>query len=50
MGMRLIRVHVDAAFAPARITAGVWFSHHASRLGAGDPVTLFNGDGSDYPR
>ena len=51
--MRLIRVHVEAALAPgARITASGTAAAHITRvlrLGAGDPVTVFNGDGSDYP-
>jgi 16S rRNA (uracil1498-N3)-methyltransferase len=51
--MRLIRVHVDAALAPgARVTlAGAATAHlrRVLRLEAGDAVTLFNGDGADYP-
>jgi len=51
--MRLIRVHVDAALAPgARVTlAGTATVHlrRVLRLEAGDAVTLFNGDGADYP-
>ncbi len=51
--MRLIRVFVEAALAPgARIEAGDTAAAHITRvlrLGAGDPVTVFNGDGSDYP-
>ena len=51
--MRLIRVHVDAALAPgARVTlAGAATLHlrRVLRLEAGDTVTLFNGDGADYP-
>jgi 16S rRNA (uracil1498-N3)-methyltransferase len=50
--MRLIRVFVAAALAPgARIEAGGTAAAHMARvlrLVAGDPVTLFNGDGSDY--
>jgi 16S rRNA (uracil1498-N3)-methyltransferase len=51
--VRLIRVHVDAALAPgARVTlAGAATAHlrRVLRLEAGDTVTLFNGDGADYP-
>jgi 16S rRNA (uracil1498-N3)-methyltransferase len=51
--MRLIRVFVDPALAPgARVEAGGTAATHISRvlrLVAGDPVTVFNGDGSDYP-
>ena len=51
--MRLIRVHVDAALAPgARVTlpgATTLHLRRVLRLEAGDAVTLFNGDGSDYP-
>ena len=51
--MRLIRVHVDATLAPgARITlpsAATLHLRRVLRLGPGDAVTLFNGDGSDYP-
>lgn len=51
--MRLIRVFVESALAPgAQIAAtGTAATHMARvlRLVAGDPVTLFNGDGSDYP-
>ena len=50
--MRLIRVYVEAALAPgARIAATGPAALHIRRvlrLGAGDPVTVFNGDGSDY--
>jgi 16S rRNA (uracil1498-N3)-methyltransferase len=51
--MRLIRVFVETALAPgARIEAGGTAATHMARvlrLVAGDPVTVFNGDGSDYP-
>jgi 16S rRNA (uracil1498-N3)-methyltransferase len=51
--MRLIRVHVDAALAPgARVSLGGTATAHLRRvlrLEAGDAVTLFNGDGADYP-
>lgn len=51
--MRLIRVHVAAALGPgarARID-GAAAAHvtRVLRLGVGDAVALFNGDGSDYP-
>lgn len=52
-GMRLIRVHTDAALAQGtRVTLGGPAAAHVTRvlrLGAGDAVTLFNGDGIDYP-
>lgn len=51
--MRLIRVHVDAALAPrARVRLEAAAAAHVTRvlrLGVGDAVTLFNGDGADYP-
>lgn len=51
--MRLTRVHVEAALAEgARVAlAGAAAAHlrRVLRLGAGDSVTLFNGDGADYP-
>jgi 16S rRNA (uracil1498-N3)-methyltransferase len=51
--MRLIRVHVDAALAAgARVTlTGPAAAHlrRVLRLPAGAGVTLFNGDGRDYP-
>lgn len=51
--MRLIRVHVDAALGPgARVGLEGPAAVHVTRvlrLAAGDAVTLFNGDGSDYP-
>jgi 16S rRNA (uracil1498-N3)-methyltransferase len=50
--MRLIRVFVETALAPgARIAAGGTAATHMARvlrLVAGNPVTVFNGDGSDY--
>ncbi|MGH8135304.1 MAG: 16S rRNA (uracil(1498)-N(3))-methyltransferase [Steroidobacteraceae bacterium] len=51
--MRLIRVLVESALAPGTHieTGGTAAAHIARvlRLAAGDPVTLFNGDGNDYP-
>ncbi len=51
--MRLIRVFVEAALAEgAQIAAGGAAAAHMTRvlrLGRGDRVTLFNGDGGDYP-
>lgn len=51
--MRLIRVFVEAALSPgARIEAGGTAAAHITRvlrLATGDPVTVFNGDGNDYP-
>ncbi len=51
--MRVIRVHVEAALAPdSRVKFGGAAAAHVTRvlrLKAGDAVTLFNGDGSDYP-
>ncbi len=51
--MRVIRLYVDAALAPgARATLSGPAAAHATRvlrLSAGDAVTAFNGDGSDYP-
>ena len=51
--MRLIRVFVETALVPgARVEAGGTAATHMARvlrLVAGDPVTVFNGDGSDYP-
>ena len=51
--MRLIRVFTDGALARgARVSIGGAAAAHITRvlrLGAGDPVTLFNGDGMDYP-
>ena len=52
-GMRLIRVHVEEALAAgARIALRGTAAAHVRRvlrLEAGDSVTLFNGDGLDYP-
>ncbi|MSQ92694.1 MAG: 16S rRNA (uracil(1498)-N(3))-methyltransferase [Gammaproteobacteria bacterium] len=51
--MRLIRVFIESTLLPgARIeAAGTAAAHMARvlRLVAGDPVTVFNGNGSDYP-
>lgn len=51
--MRLTRVHVEAALGPgARLRLEGPAAGHVTRvlrLGTGDAVTLFNGDGSDYP-
>ncbi|MGH8129398.1 MAG: 16S rRNA (uracil(1498)-N(3))-methyltransferase [Steroidobacteraceae bacterium] len=51
--MRLIRVHVDESLAEgARVEMrGAAAAHlrRVLRLAAGDAVTLFNGDGADYP-
>jgi 16S rRNA (uracil1498-N3)-methyltransferase len=51
--MRLIRVHVDAALAAGgRVRLADTAAAHVTRvlrLGVGDAVTLFNGDGADYP-
>jgi len=51
--MRLIRVFTEGALARgARVSLGGAAALHVTRvlrLGAGDPVTLFNGDGMDYP-
>lgn len=51
--MRLIRVYVDVPLAAGRNVElrGPAHEHvtRVLRLGAGDAVTLFNGDGSDYP-
>lgn len=51
--MRLIRVYLDAPLAPgARVALGGAAAAHVRkvlRLEVGDDVTLFNGDGSDYP-
>jgi 16S rRNA (uracil1498-N3)-methyltransferase len=51
--MRVIRVHVEDTLAPgARVTLGGPAARHVRqvlRLGEGDAVTLFNGDGTDYP-
>jgi 16S rRNA (uracil1498-N3)-methyltransferase len=51
--VRLIRVHVDAALAAGKRVAlsGTAAAHvrRVLRLTAGDSLTLFNGDGADYP-
>jgi len=51
--MRLIRVHVEGRLAAgARVALAGTAAEHVRRvlrLEAGDAVTLFNGDGSDYP-
>ncbi|TAK54258.1 MAG: 16S rRNA (uracil(1498)-N(3))-methyltransferase [Gammaproteobacteria bacterium] len=51
--MRLIRVYVAGPLAPAaRVQVTGAAAAHVTRvlrLGAGDAVTLFNGDGHDYP-
>ena len=51
--MRLIRLHVAETLAEgARIVLDGSAAAHAQRvlrLGAGDAITLFNGDGHDYP-
>jgi 16S rRNA (uracil1498-N3)-methyltransferase len=51
--MRLIRVHVEGRLAPGvRVALAGTAAEHVRRvlrLEAGDAVTLFNGDGNDYP-
>jgi 16S rRNA (uracil1498-N3)-methyltransferase len=51
--VRLIRVYADAALSEgARVTLSGSAAAHAKRvlrLEAGDALTLFNGDGQDYP-
>jgi len=51
--MRLIRIHVDAPLAAgAQVELRGKAALHATRvlrLEAGDAVTVFNGDGADYP-
>jgi 16S rRNA (uracil1498-N3)-methyltransferase len=51
--MRLIRVHVEAPLARgARVEIHGAAAEHVARvlrLGVGDALTLFNGDGTDYP-
>jgi len=51
--VRLIRVYIDATLAEgARVALGGAAAAHVRRvlrLEAGDAVTLFNGDGQDYP-
>ncbi len=51
--MRLIRVHVESPLTQGHCVEirGAAVAHilRVLRLGAGDPLTLFNGDGVDYP-
>ena len=51
--MRLIRIHLESPLAAgAQVELRGKAADHVTRvlrLGAGDKVTLFNGDGSDYP-
>lgn len=51
--MRTIRIHVDVPLmAGAELTLPAQAGEHVARvlrLVAGDPLTLFNGDGNDYP-
>jgi 16S rRNA (uracil1498-N3)-methyltransferase len=51
--MRLIRVHTEGILTPGEaVTLSGSAAEHVSRvlrLRVGDPVTLFNGDGHDYP-
>jgi len=51
--MRLIRVHVEGMLSPgAQVRLEAAAAAHVTRvlrLGVGDAVTLFNGDGADYP-
>jgi len=51
--VRLIRAHVDAALAVGALVelegAAAGHLRRVLRLEAGDAVTLFNGDGADYP-
>lgn len=51
--MRLIRIHVAAPLGPgasvALSGAAAGHARRVLRLGPGDAVTLFNGDGADYP-
>lgn len=50
--MRAIRIHVDQPLSPGlEVELGPSASEHVARvlrLGVGDPVILFNGDGCDY--
>jgi len=50
---RVLRLYVDAELSPqTRLLLPEGAAHHAARvlrLVAGDPVTVFNGDGNDYP-
>ena len=51
--MRVIRIHVESLLAAGtRVELSGKAALHVTRvlrLGAGDPITLFNGDGLDYP-
>lgn len=51
--MRTIRIHADLPLAPgAELSLPAQAGEHVARvlrLVAGDPLTLFNGDGNDYP-
>ncbi|HEY0197133.1 MAG TPA: 16S rRNA (uracil(1498)-N(3))-methyltransferase [Rhodanobacter sp.] len=51
--MRQIRIHVESMLAPgAELPLPAQAAEHVGRvlrLVAGDPLTLFNGDGNDYP-
>jgi len=51
--MRTIRIHADLPLMPgSELSLPAQASEHVARvlrLAAGDPLTLFNGDGSDYP-
>lgn len=51
--MRTIRIHADLPLMPgAELSLPAQAGEHVARvlrLEAGDPLTLFNGDGSDYP-
>jgi 16S rRNA (uracil1498-N3)-methyltransferase len=51
--MRTIRIHADLPLEPgSELPLPTQASEHAARvlrLAAGDPLTLFNGDGNDYP-
>lgn len=51
--MRIPRLHLDAELQPgAQVALPAQAANHVARvlrLQPGDPVTLFNGDGNDYP-
>ena len=50
--MRIPRIHTPEPLAPGEHTLAGNAAHHAGtvlRMGAGDRVVLFNGDGLDYP-
>ncbi len=51
--MRIIRIHVDLPLSPDQVMKlPAQAGEHVARvlrLGPGDALTLFNGDGSDYP-